>query len=135
VEEERLRAEGEALRAALGRLAALREEPWAAGEPVDDLRRHYEARARVVAERQAGVPPASSLAEAAFKRARYETLAVERQALLDLRDRNVIGDEVLLDLEQELDVEAARHGLAGYDTGEPKGGRRRAGPTAGEGGR
>jgi CPA1 family monovalent cation:H+ antiporter len=133
LEEERLRAEGEALRAALGRLAALRAEPWAAGEPVDDLRRHYEDRARLVAERQAGVPPASSLAEAAFKRARYETLAAERQTLLDLRDRSVIGDEVLLDLEQELDVEAARHGLAGYDADEAKGGRRRPGATVGEG--
>ncbi|MGH7267648.1 MAG: hypothetical protein ACREMB_22750, partial [Candidatus Rokuibacteriota bacterium] len=79
------------------------------------------------------VVPATRLeARAVFKRARYETLAAERRALLDLRDRNVIGDEVLLDLDQELDVEAARHGLAGYDTAEAKGGWRRPGVTVGE---
>jgi CPA1 family monovalent cation:H+ antiporter len=58
------------------------------------------------------VPPSSSLADAAFKRARYETLNAERLALLGLRDRGAISDEVLLDLERELDVEADRLGLA-----------------------
>jgi hypothetical protein len=66
----------------------------------------------VAREQQAGIPPSSSLAEAAFKRARHETLAAERKALIELRDRGVIGDEVLLELERELDLEAARHGLA-----------------------
>ncbi|HEU5170928.1 MAG TPA: Na+/H+ antiporter [Gemmatimonadales bacterium] len=114
LEEERLQAEEHALRAALDRLATLQREPWAANEQVEDLRRHYEERAQLVAERRAGAPPASSLAEAAFKRARHETLAAERQVLLELRDRGVISDDVLLVLERELDVEAARHGLAGY---------------------
>ncbi len=58
------------------------------------------------------MPPSSSLAEAAFKRARHETLTAERKALLELRDRGVIGDEVLLELERELDFEATRQGLA-----------------------
>lgn len=121
LESERLLAEQHALRAALDRLAALRTAPWAADPQVEDLRRHYEERARWVAERRAGAPAASSLAEAAFKRARYETLAAERRALLELRDRDVIGDEVLLELEEALDVEAARHGLAGYDAAERPG--------------
>jgi CPA1 family monovalent cation:H+ antiporter len=81
-------------------------------EGLAGLRRHYEQRARVAREQQAGIPPSSSLAEAAFKRARHETLAAERKALIELRDRGVIGDEVLLELERELDLEAARHGLA-----------------------
>ena len=36
----------------------------------------------------------------------------ERVALLELRNQDVISDEVLLTLESELDLEAARHGLA-----------------------
>jgi CPA1 family monovalent cation:H+ antiporter len=120
LEGERLLAEQHAVQAALDRLDALRKAPWAVNDQVDDLRRHYEDRARQVGERRSGVPAASSLADAAFKRARYETLAAEREALLDLRDRQVIGDDVLLDLEQALDLEAARHGLAGYDTDREK---------------
>jgi hypothetical protein len=46
------------------------------------------------------------------KRARFETLLAERLALIHLRDDGVIGDEVLLTLEAELDLEAARQGLA-----------------------
>jgi monovalent cation/hydrogen antiporter len=115
LEDERLLAEAHALQAALERLAALRGARGAADPHVEDLRRHYEERVRQVGERRAGAPAASSLAEAAFKRARYETLAAERRALLELRDRGVIGDEVLLELEEALDVEATRHGLAGYD--------------------
>jgi len=32
--------------------------------------------------------------------------------LIELRDRGAISDDVLLDLERELDLEAARFGLA-----------------------
>jgi CPA1 family monovalent cation:H+ antiporter len=52
------------------------------------------------------------LADAAFKRIRRETLAAERAALIRLRDEGAISDDVLLELERELDLEAARHGLA-----------------------
>jgi hypothetical protein len=36
----------------------------------------------------------------------------ERLTLVGLRDKGVIGDEVLLDLETQIDLEAARYGLA-----------------------
>ena len=83
-----------------------------ADEQLADLRRHYEDRARAIADRQAGVPPSSSLAEAAFKRARHETLNEERRVLILLRDRGEISDEVLFELERELDLEASTNGLA-----------------------
>lgn len=112
LEHEELHARDEAVRAALTRLEQLWQQEHGVEEQLADLRLHYEARARAIAERRADVPPSSSLAEAAFKRARYETLSAERRALIELRDTGAISDEVLLDLERELDLEAARSGLA-----------------------
>ena len=48
---------------------------------------------------------------AARRRVRHDLLTAERRALIDLRDRGVISDEVLQRLEHELDVEAIRLGL------------------------
>ncbi|HYL28339.1 MAG TPA: cation:proton antiporter, partial [Gemmatimonadales bacterium] len=112
LEHEEIHARDAAVRAALERLERLQEQEHGVEEELADLRSHYEARARTIAERRADVPASSSLAEAAFKRARYETLAAERRALIELRDRGAISDDVLLDLERELDLEAARFGLA-----------------------
>jgi CPA1 family monovalent cation:H+ antiporter len=112
LESEEIHARDRAVRAALARLEVVLGQAPGADEQLADLRRHYEDRARVIAERQAGVPPSSSLADAAFKRARHEALTAERRTLLELRDHGAISDEVLLELERELDLEAARYGLA-----------------------
>jgi Na+/H+ antiporter len=112
LESEEIHARDRAVRAALARLEVVMGQASGADEQLADLRRHYEDRARVIAERQAGAPPSSSLADAAFKRARHEALTAERRTLLELRDHGAISDEVLLELERELDLEAARHGLA-----------------------
>ena len=112
LESEEIHARDRAVRAALARLEEVLGQAAGAEEQLVDLRRHYEDRARVIAERQAGVPPSSSLADAAFKRARHEALTAERRTLLELRDHGAISDEVLLELERELDLEAARYGLA-----------------------
>ena len=112
LEREEVQARDQAVRAALKRLSELQQREVGVEEQLEDLRRHYEDRARVIAERQADVAPSSSLADAAFKRARHETLTAERLALVSLRDDGAISDEVLLELEQELDLEAARFGLA-----------------------
>ncbi len=112
LESEEIHARDRAVRAALARLEVVLGQAAGADEQLADLRRHYEDRARVIAERQAGVPPSSSLADAAFKRARHEALTAERRTLLELRDHGAISDEVLLELERELDLEAARYGLA-----------------------
>ncbi len=112
LEQEELQARDHAVRAALDRLAQLQSRERGVEEQLADLRRHYEERAQLIAQQREDVAPSSSLADAVFKRARYETLNAERLALLGLRDRGAISDEVLLDLERELDVEADRLGLA-----------------------
>jgi hypothetical protein len=110
LEQEEALARERTAAAALQRLASM---PGVDGHhDVEDLRQGYHDRKQAIAELRAGVPRASSLAEAAFKRARHETLAAERRALIELRDRGEISDEVLLALEEELDREALRHGLA-----------------------
>jgi Na+/H+ antiporter len=102
-----------AAQAALDRLAGLEQEPWADERTLASLRDHYETRlARAGADGNGEEGAASSLAERGAKRARFETLRAERLALIRLRDEGVIGDEVMLLLEAELDLEAARHGLA-----------------------
>jgi CPA1 family monovalent cation:H+ antiporter len=97
--------------AALQRLETL-PEGVTQHHAVADLRNDYEERKHLMAQYQSGVARSTSLAEAAFKRARYETLAAERNALIELRNRGEISDEVLLALEEELDREALRQGLA-----------------------
>jgi CPA1 family monovalent cation:H+ antiporter len=111
LEQEEALARERAAAAALRRLETL-PEGVTQHHAVDDLRSGYDERKQAMAEFRAGVPRSTSLAEAAFKRARFETLAAERQALIELRDRGEINDEVLLALEEELDREALRHGLA-----------------------
>ncbi len=110
LEEEEAHARERAAAAALERLASM--PGVTEHHAVADLRDDYHERKRTVDERRGGGPRSSSLAEAAFKRARHETLAAERQALIELRNRGDISDEVLLALEEELDREALRHGLA-----------------------
>ena len=110
---EELHARAHAAKTALGRVAELAKEPWAEPRTLAALREQYEGRlARTEQGEAADEGAASSLAERGVKRARFETLLAERLALIRLRDDGVIGDEVLLTLEAELDLEAARHGLA-----------------------
>jgi Na+/H+ antiporter len=104
---EEVRARSHAARSALTRLEALEAEPWADPAAIGALREQYQGRLR-----QACDGASSLLAERGAKRARFESLLAERLALLELRRGDVISDEVLLTLETELDLEAARHGLA-----------------------
>ena len=113
-EREEVHARHRAVKAALDRLERIEPQAGPAAEPLAALRQQYEARARKIEERQAGQPPSSSLEEAAFKRARHETLNAERHVLIELRDQGEISDDVLLELERELDLEAIRHGLADF---------------------
>jgi monovalent cation/hydrogen antiporter len=99
-----------AARAALGRLETLDGGSWSRDE-IDRLRTLYTQRVQRASPIELGEEGASARARAARRRLRHETLAAERRALIDLRDRGVISDEVLHRLEQELDVEAMRLGL------------------------
>ncbi|HTO07175.1 MAG TPA: Na+/H+ antiporter [Myxococcota bacterium] len=104
---EEVRARSHAARSALARLEALEAEPWADPRALASLREQYEGRLRRACD-----GASSLIVERGAKRARFESLLAERLALLELRRDDVISDEVLLQLETELDLEAARHGLA-----------------------
>jgi CPA1 family monovalent cation:H+ antiporter len=123
LEREEIGARDKAVRAALERLTEIERRSEGIEDMLADLRRHYEDRARLIADRQAGVPASSSLSEAVFKRARHETLSEERRVLVQLRDDGEISDEVLLELERELDFEATTNGLAEVRAAPGTGGR------------
>ncbi len=96
--------------AALRRLDELAAEPWAIHEQVDRARLRYtQGQRRFSSLRgEGGTPPEAA---AAFRRLRHETLTAERNALIELRDRGLISDAVLHQLEYELDVETLRIGM------------------------
>ena len=71
------------------------------------LREQYEDRLR-----RATGGESSLLAERAAKRARFESLMAERLALVSCATASRSATTCSLALEAELDLEAARHGLA-----------------------
>jgi Na+/H+ antiporter len=104
---EELQARSQAARSALVRLDQLATQSWADPRTLASLREQYEERLR-----RASDGAASLLSERGAKRARFEILLAERLTLTRLRDEEAVSDEVLLALETEIDLEAARHGLA-----------------------
>ncbi len=109
---EELLARSEAARAALVRLEEIAREPWSEPRVVAALRDQYEDRLRRAADVAGGTGASSLLSERGTKRTRFEIMDAERRALVRLRDQDAISDEVLLALETELDLEAARNGIA-----------------------
>jgi Na+/H+ antiporter len=109
LELEEAQAREEAARAALARLEELGGAGWAPDAQVERLRARYAQQLLHTSPLQVGDGDAA--ARAAYRRLRHETLNAERRALIALRDRGVISDEVLHRLEQTLDVEAMRIGL------------------------
>jgi monovalent cation/hydrogen antiporter len=96
-------ARSEALRLGLETLEDLAREPWARDADVGRLREEF--RDRILRLREG--PPGELDAEC---RLRAEILDAERRGLVRLRNENAISDDVLLELEQELDLEALRIG-------------------------
>ena len=96
-------ARSEALRLGLETLEDLAREPWARSADVGRLREEFRDRIRRLREG----PPGEQDAEC---RLRAEILDAERRRLVRLRNENAISDDVLLELEQELDLEALRIG-------------------------
>ena len=96
-------ARGEALRYGVEALEDLSREPWARDADVGRLREEFRDRIR----RHRSGPAGEHDAEC---RLRAEILDAERRGLVRLRNENAISDEVLLELEQELDLEALRIG-------------------------
>jgi CPA1 family monovalent cation:H+ antiporter len=96
----------EAARRGAEALDDLSRESWADSRDVEWLRAELRDRVRLL-EHHAGEPEGR-------RRLRAEMLRAERRMLVRLRNEGAISDEVLLELEQELDLEAVRVG-AGRD--------------------
>jgi CPA1 family monovalent cation:H+ antiporter len=96
----------EAARRGAEALEDLSREPWVDARDVEWLRAELRDRVRLL-EHHAGEPESR-------RRLRAEMLRAERRMLVRLRNEGAISDEVLLQLEHELDLEAVRVG-AGED--------------------
>jgi CPA1 family monovalent cation:H+ antiporter len=108
--QEELKARTQAVTMALRRLGELAQEPWARAHHVDQLRVSYEARL----ERILLLGEDADLVrdeELALHRLHEEILRTARQAVVQLRDQGVVGDEVTFKLERELDLELVRLGV------------------------
>jgi CPA1 family monovalent cation:H+ antiporter len=103
-------AREEAARAALARLETLAGGAWPR-QDLERLRALYTQRVQRASPLDLGDGSDTARARAASRRLRQEMLAAERKALIALRDRGVISDEILHRLENELDIEAVRLGL------------------------
>jgi CPA1 family monovalent cation:H+ antiporter len=109
VEMEERTARIQANEAALARVLELRADPAMPVELLDRIEAEYFDRLRELeacghCESQPGIPHAASL----YERIEQETLTVERQTIIRLRDEYIIGDEVLRRIQRDLDLAEAR---------------------------
>lgn len=109
-EREEARARAHAAMVALERLDRASESLGLSVEVIGRLREVYAERLRRL-RRDDGHDRPPGEDEAALRQLRAELLLAERRALVELRDREVISDEVLSRLEHELNLEAMRAGL------------------------
>jgi monovalent cation/hydrogen antiporter len=110
-DQEELQARSVALQAALGRIDELADE-WPSHRPlIDALRAQYDHRASHLGESPDGVvaEPGAAEQELIEHRAiRRAVIDAQRDAVIGLRDRAEISDEVLRRVERELDLEELR---------------------------
>jgi len=99
-------ARREAARYGLETIDDLRDEPWVRGEDLARLEAEYRERGRQNLSDGDADPERST----SRRRLRAAVLRAERKQLVRLRNEGAISDEVLLELEGELDVEALRIG-------------------------
>ncbi len=109
-EHEELRARLVIARAALGRVDELEAEEWTRDASVGRLRRLYEFRQRRFKVRAGKIEDDDGIEEGSllYQRMMHEIYAVQRQALVDLRNSRQISSEVMRRVERELDWEEAR---------------------------
>ena len=108
-EHEEAKARMLAAKAALERIDELAEEDWVREDTAERMRGAYQYRrdrfkARFDDEDDGGYDRRSS----DYQRLRRELLEAERHALLELRRRGVINDDVMHRVERDLDLEDAR---------------------------
>src|SRR5579883_1539926 len=105
-----------AARAGLERLNELEAEGWAPPKAVEDLRGHLGKKTRLYTARADGDGDGDSETyHEGYFRLRNELLHAEREAVISLRDRGEISDQVLHRMQHELDLEALQ-----LDGGEPE---------------
>ncbi len=112
VMEQELRLAREATaRAALARIDLLAREDWVAPSMADSARAFYQRRLRRF-EPEAELDPTCTTDFVDLQRQlRLEAITAERRALLQLRNKGEIGDDVAHEVERELDVESLRQGI------------------------
>ena len=95
---------------AIARLEELEAEDWVRDDTVERLRGLYDYRRRRFAARVGYEEPTHDYEErsADYQRLRRELIEAERAAVLDLRSKGVINDEVMRGIERDLDLEATR---------------------------
>jgi len=105
-----LRARKAAAQAALGRIEALREEPWTRNDSLDRLRALHEFRLRRLTQRAGALDADEDLDERslAYQRTVRDLLDTQRRELVRLRDEGEISDEVMHAVTRELDLEDQR---------------------------
>jgi CPA1 family monovalent cation:H+ antiporter len=108
-ESEEMKARSAAAEAALRRLDELAAEPGAPCDSIERIRAMYRSRLQRYQARlrDTGDLRHEEKAES-VRRLRVELLKAERQAVLDLRDREVINDDVMRDIERDIDLEELR---------------------------
>jgi len=111
-ERQEMQARLTAAQAALARLDELASQNEVSQQSAQHLRKHYEAQVRSITKRfkKAEDEPGEDHATT-YQQLQREALQAERSAVIGLRNRGEINDEVLRRIERELDLEEQR--LAG----------------------
>jgi monovalent cation/hydrogen antiporter len=109
-EDEEIRARLVIARAALERVEELEGENWTRDATIDRVRRLYEFRQRRFKIRAGKIEDEDGLEDRslAYQRLMHEIYAVQRSALVQLRNGREISSEVMRRVERELDLEEAR---------------------------
>jgi CPA1 family monovalent cation:H+ antiporter len=109
-EDEEIRARLVIARAALDRVEELEGEDWTRDATIDRVRRLYEFRQRRFKIRAGKIEDEDGLEDRslAYQRLMHEIYAVQRSALVQLRNGREISSEVMRRVERELDLEESR---------------------------
>jgi monovalent cation/hydrogen antiporter len=109
-EAEEMRARWVAARAAIERLDELAFEEWTLDDTIERLRGLYEFRQRRVKVRVGKIDDEDGIEDRslAYQRLMHELYAVQRRAVVDLRNGGEISNDVMHRIERELDLEESR---------------------------
>ena len=109
-EAEEMRARYAASRAALERLDELAIEDWTLDDTIDRVRGLYEFRQRRVKVRAGKIEDEDGIQDRslAYQRLMHELYAVQRRAIVQLRNSGEISNDVMHRIEREFDLEESR---------------------------